>query len=987
MSDYQVLIDDLQFYLAAEDQTRTDDLDRMAAAFAELTKLTNQRLRQCDLLLQKGLRGEALQLAEQEPKVLELAQLVASFDRSHWDELVSLYGLPRPEPLLTTAAENLGTAYWQQEPLTKLLSLHRLLAIGRAPLRDRLSVLRRLHTADPTNPIWEQDVRDFEKGRLAEFDQEAKQVRDPARLQELLNEIQDEEWTTPPSPAVIKNLNARLQQSQRTQARADLEQLKSQIDEAYSAQDQPALRALKKKWTVLAKTAALPPDDVLMKYVSPVFAWLADEEGRQVTEAVWTTAVNALEEALKDSQTTHEQLTELSTAVTQTGRPVPPVLASRTRLRIEQLQLNAIKSRRSKVGLIAAAVAVVLGIAGWFAWQQWQRSTVIAAVARADEHIARLDFEAAQKQLQPFSAYASERFFMDAQQRLKDADESEKSRRANFQMVSRQTGNAPSFTEASALLEELEKLKKLPEDDREIARLTTLWKDKQRSETDMRERQADTFLKPLEDSLNTLQAMDSTQFTSSESVALLDQLRATLREADTIVADASDAMKNRRTTAMTQWTALKKLQDGQRRRNDSLSVMTTSSLIDPAKVDPAARLQVYETAMQNYAKEFADDPRAADFLKPSERAAVLAVLQFTRLSASWAQDIPNSPLAIRRQLGEVNAFLKSPLRSPAQALALEYKAYLDALSRQQSSSEGSERGLRDDLVTLFSRDFMSNLHVLKVQPPNPNPDGLGVRTYYLGESTQFLPTKPANFSYLINNRTKPKPSQGISYKDLVIASTEEAPHVALAREFVKRFTSISHRDWRAACLKTLDDLWSSPSMDPLLRFLLMQQVAETAGQGDASLKLALAPLSAILTEKSIDIDADWMNPDDRSANVQRRRVQDLLERAKTRGLADFDKIAAAAVAADREMQAKLARRVLCVGWLARSSKGRSWECRSSWQADGPNELLALLPESENTFRWLPLGRVGPTGWEISTPVDQPGLREGKLVFAMTAANK
>lgn len=161
MSDFQVLIDDIQFYLAAEDQSRTEDLDRMAVAFAELTKLTNQRLRQCDALLQKGLRGEALQLAEQDPKVLELAQLVSSFDRSHWDELVSLYSLPRPEPLLSAAAENLGNAYWQQEPLTKLLSLHRLLAIGRAPLRDRLSVLRRLQTADAANAIWQQDVRDF----------------------------------------------------------------------------------------------------------------------------------------------------------------------------------------------------------------------------------------------------------------------------------------------------------------------------------------------------------------------------------------------------------------------------------------------------------------------------------------------------------------------------------------------------------------------------------------------------------------------------------------------------------------------------------------------------------------------------------------------------------------------------------------------------------------------------------------------------------
>ncbi len=984
MSDYQVLSDDIQFYLAAEDQTRTEDLDRMAIAFAELAKLTNQRLRQCDVLLQKGLRGEALQLAEQEPKVLELAQLVSSFDRSHWDELVSLYSLPRPEPLLSTAAENLGNAYWKQEPLTKLLSLHRLLAIGRAPLSDRLSVLRRLQAADTANPIWEQDVRDFEKARLAELDQDVKQARDIARLQELQSEIQNEEWSTPPSPTVIKNLNGRLAQLQRSQARTDLEQLKAQIDEAYSAQDLPALRGLKKKWAVLTKSAGLPADDVLAQYVAPVFAWLADEDARQTTEASWTAAVAALEEALKDNRTSAEQLTQFSNAVMQTGKPIPPTLASRTRLRIEQLQLNAVNSRRSKIGLVAAAVVVLLAIAGWFGWQQWQWSGVKAAVARADEQIVRLEFEEARKQLQTYSGYASYPVMIEVQQRLKDAEGNEKTRQASFRTISQQVAGAPTHAAATELLKKLDELKKVPADQREIDRLTAQLGDKHMSETALREQQADTILKPVEEALSSLRAMDEVRVTASDSIAALDQARAALREAEAIVAKASEAMKNRHSSALTQWTALKKHQDGQVRRNDILKLMTANALIEPAKVDPATRLQAFETAMQSYAKTFSEDARASDFLQPSERVAALGVLQFGRLGASWAQDKPASPLTIRRQLGEVQALLKSPVHGPQHAVAQEYKSYLDALLQQQFSASGDAGGLRDNLVSLFNRNFMTNLHILKVNPPNPNPQNLGMRVYYLGEARQFVSTKPANFIYLLKNRDKEGKSEGISYKDLLVGSTEEAPHVVLARDISKRFAGVTHLEWRAVCLQTLEDLWNHPTIDPLLRFLLMQQVAETAGLGDLSLKAALAPLSTVLADKKIDDDADWMDPVDGTAIGQRRLAQDLLDRARSRGLADFAKVKTAAAAADRELQAKLSQRVLCVGWLARSSKGSGWECRSLWQPDGPNELLVLIPASENSFRWLSLGRVGPTGWEINVAADQQGLREGKLVFAVAA---
>jgi len=977
VSKYQKLIDDIQFHLAAEDQTLTSEIEAAAGEFAELTKLINQRLRQCDALLQKGLRAEALQLAEQDPKVLELSQLVASVDRPMWDQLVSLYGLPRAEPLLMGVAETLGEAYWQQQPLTQLLSLHRLLAIGRASLRDRLSVMRRLQSADSTNPIWEQDVREFEKARLAEIEQEARHAKDLQSLQELLTELNGVEWCSPPSAASIKIVNSRLGQVQRQQARVELEQLKPKIDDAFSALDQPGLRNLKKLWLTQMKLAGLPPNDPLAEHVAPAFGWLSDEESRHVTGTAWNAAVGALETALRDSQSSHEELSRLSMAIAATGRPAPPVLASRTRLRIEQLQVNAIKRNRSMIGLAAAGGLFVVAIGAGIAWRQVQWASVTAAVAQADEQIDRLEFDNARRLLQQQTAYASTDLLVDALQRLSDAERAEQIRRENFRTTCRQISDAPTFALASGLLKSLAGMAKLTEDQREVDRLTALWDEKQRLDAATRDQRLESLLRPVEASLDALQGLDGLRLTASEAVASLAQARNALHGVESAVdKGASDELKKRRDVALSRWTTLKQLQDVQLKRNESLSELTTNSLIEPGKADPVVRLTAYEAAMQRFANAFPSDPRSVEFRQPSDKLAAQDVLRFGLLKSNWAQTSLSSVSAIRRQIGEIEAYLQASLRLPVHDLANEYKTLLERRLGQQATLQGGEGGLRDDIVAIFNREVMSGLHILKVQPDNGD-----VRLYYLGAAAQFSSAKPVSFEYLTNYRRKPQKSLGIQYKDLVAGVTQEAPHIAIAKSIRTKFATVGFSDWRSVCLQTLEELWNNTTIDPLFRFLLMQQVAEAAGSGDIHLQAALKPLTTILFDKSVDPGADWMDPDNSNANTQRKRVVELVERANSLGLADFDAITKTAAAADRNFQARLTQKLLCVGWLTRSAKGTGWECRSQWQPEGSCQLLVLVPETEASYRWQPLGRVTAAGWEITATAELEGLREGKLVFA------
>ena len=73
-------------------------LDNLASRYSEACTEVNQRLGNCQRLLQQGLRSEAIQLADSEPKLLDASTAVDFPERSTWDELVAtLWACLRPQ--------------------------------------------------------------------------------------------------------------------------------------------------------------------------------------------------------------------------------------------------------------------------------------------------------------------------------------------------------------------------------------------------------------------------------------------------------------------------------------------------------------------------------------------------------------------------------------------------------------------------------------------------------------------------------------------------------------------------------------------------------------------------------------------------------------------------------------------------------------------------------------------------------------------------
>src|SRR4051812_21014354 len=104
MPDYHRVVDQIRAFVQATDQTRTASLDGLALAYAEACVEVSHRLTRCHRLLQQGLRSEALQLAEIEPRLLDTIATLDFPERTAWDELVQMYGLPEAPRLQVEVA-------------------------------------------------------------------------------------------------------------------------------------------------------------------------------------------------------------------------------------------------------------------------------------------------------------------------------------------------------------------------------------------------------------------------------------------------------------------------------------------------------------------------------------------------------------------------------------------------------------------------------------------------------------------------------------------------------------------------------------------------------------------------------------------------------------------------------------------------------------------------------------------------------------------
>jgi hypothetical protein len=202
------LISTIDTAMARADDIGNDIIRDLMPDLRDAIDEINAALREVDGLLFEGLRDEAVALHDDEFSAL--ASRLNLEDREGWPELERFFvveGISPPPKIDYDTLSALESAHAELEELRRPLDKLRRMALERAPVARRLSLLRKLREADPTKPVWTQAINDHEQVRVAELHQEARRVlamRDPQAVAALHAELVDPDWGIPIPRELVK---------------------------------------------------------------------------------------------------------------------------------------------------------------------------------------------------------------------------------------------------------------------------------------------------------------------------------------------------------------------------------------------------------------------------------------------------------------------------------------------------------------------------------------------------------------------------------------------------------------------------------------------------------------------------------------------------------------------------------------------------------------------------------------------------------------
>jgi hypothetical protein len=369
MADVQGVVDNIRNFLHSGHQSALEPLRALSQEYGEACQEVNRRLARCEVFLRQGLRAEAIQFAQVEPNLLDALAILDFPERSEWDQVVAHYHLFAPPAFRIDVATALNRAYTQVAPVEELLKRHRLLALSRAPLEERLAVLRQIAQRDPDNPVWNQDVIAHEKSRVQELRAEVEQLRRQpggvplARLEALNQEVKGTPWKTPVPEDVANTIGSLFSNVQSSHFQTQAEQTARQLSAAYGQQNEQQARLLAQQWQQLPPEVRLGANELLVRWVTEALQWLEKLDRQQAKQQQHVVEIEELQRALADQKTPVEDLEELYRAVSRRKGGVPAHVESAYRRRVR----NVVASRvfRERIILVVCFLLGACALAGF----------------------------------------------------------------------------------------------------------------------------------------------------------------------------------------------------------------------------------------------------------------------------------------------------------------------------------------------------------------------------------------------------------------------------------------------------------------------------------------------------------------------------------------------------------------------------------------------------------------------------------------------
>jgi hypothetical protein len=979
VDNLQRLIDEIRFRLQSQDCEFTDDLRQIATDYVAVCHDVNRRLRRCGVHLKQGLRAEAIHLAESEPRLLDVVATVDFPERGEWEEVLGVYQVVRPEPLLLDVAEQLNEAYALQRPLEKLLDRHRLLALCRAPLGQRLAVLRQLAKVDTASTVWEDDLRAFEKARAGEIAAQAQSASDHGdreALEKLRDELAGDEWREPPAKDLVQSVKRLAAETTRSTARAGLATLEGEMNAAFSALDLAQCRSLRDKWNELAERAQLEPDDRLLEQVGPALGWLADEDARDAAERAFKRAAGALERALADRTADAEELRQAGHAVLKCGRGMPELLQSRYHDRVRAVESAAQRHQRLVLGSALGGTVLVIGLLGVMVYRNY-RAGVAQRIGDSVVQLVREDNLAeARKLVEANTGLSSSGPWLAAERTLVQAEQSERARINSLQAALDSARDAARLPHAEPYLNEARRLARTPEEKRELARLETQLQTVERQETASYEKQFRERLDALAQRVAELDRTHATGIFGDEFAKRTAEMEGEAADLRRLAASVDRRLTDELKVLESRLSSHKQAIASAARKTELLDRLTKSSFVHPGLPTADRNLSDFSATLRAYCDAFPGDARTRDFEAVAREAECWqGVIAWERLLDRWNDWEPHDTMTAKSRIDDCQNWLKAHGDSPTAEVARRYLAWLQSVVLRDEGPAGDrDAGLRARFMMLFTGPLIDGVYCVETNA--------GLRYYVSGEE-DFSRKRTIRFSYLVGfaGETKSKTTQST---DLKFDHARPAPQSELAKNVRGRLPVVRFEGWDAYVRELAVSILHEKRLDPCLRHFLLSRTLEYAAAGNSLLGPELQGIMTKLRDDKIDLAAKWMDPDDAGARGIRQRAERAL------GLIEEHELAEAwerASQREKDLAASMRSNLMIVGWLSREGAS-GWVCRTAWTPRGDHRLQIAVPNlSGRATAWAVVGSAGPERGIVIERAHAPDFREGRPIFAADTSRR
>ncbi|QGQ25815.1 hypothetical protein F1728_25465 [Gimesia benthica] len=975
MREQQSIIEEIQSILSSDIDAEQEELEALEGRFVSAVEETNTRLRECENLLHQGLRTEALGKCEIAPNLLDIVAILDFPGREVWVDYISQFDLPAPPELQLDIAADLNEAYSEEQPLNGLMRLNRLHALARSPLKTRIGILRRLAEADQSNPIWEDDLHDFERARQNQLKDEAntavKQL-DSKQLAQLEQELLDPNWLERPPKKLISKVSATHSQLRAKEARKEMTAIEEGLTTAFSDFNLQTARSLRQRWNALVPIANLSDDDQLWELAGPALEWLDREDQQEQEERDYQTALSQLEQAL-DSELPKEELERHYYQAVKNDRALPDVLHRRLSERLEYQELAARRKGRLIISCVAMGVLLIGAGITYLIVRQIHNKELATSVAAATELLESARETGNFKEVSNYfdqlesenQRVAESTDIKKLKAEMKLAIEAESGRQVKFQNIlddarARGVLNA-SWENMPAALKCLDEAKEVAITDAEYGQILELTRKVNEKQSGMQEEVDSRFRADLDNLKSSMADADQENLTQLQNLLkqaneLNDRPRVSAEYA-VLVPPLINSLNSMVTTTLEK-----------QRENRALSQIT----------DSIGDRNRYKSALEKYshARQTARGKALQQVLE-DEFTVWVGV-------NAWNQFIDRST---RTDFGTLSADESKAWESEARKVQEEYKSFpaaesiqplLDMLHSVNSRISESGEKLQNQLNNVFNNETVANLLMIRTI------DG---KRYYCKEPPRssgsvLVVNYLEGFDLVKIGGVERIEKENIEYPPQSEKVNYAAPQAVFSSSAQDLMTDLDRKGWETTFIEILVLLFENTEMEPVLKLQLIESILKVASQGSLFIKQEFTSHIDLIANSNLDFTVNWIDPENIHSNLARKkaiRVLDRMEHPKT-ALKSLEAYKA------KWKNPVLANQYEWYGWMIEDKAEDKWVCKTKTVPDESENknLFAIYPKSE-TVQIVKVGEVHKGKVTLSGP--SSALQEGRPVFYVKDAMK